>query len=298
MQKERQAAPQTVTQALSSSATPFAAADLEAKLRIYERKMVEISNKLKEKEQAAEELGREVVLAKKAQKGSDLEIKLMQKLVQEHHRCTEYEAEASQSTSLKTELEEKYEKEKQARELAEVARRELQDLRTQLAERLELTEMLKEVDPEDWTGEALKKVEQLTTDARSGKVEVARRTRENEDLKHGLDMTETECNETIKLLERAVDLKEYEKQQKMAKVREIGHMKTKQKEEQEAFLSMLGRVEEQLAGLGSTDQLREHSSQTVRQLILICHEMRQLVKKRADRSNVNGGHLARINEER
>jgi len=251
---------------------PLDAADLEAKLRIAQRKATDAAERARSENERANTAEKELQSARTPRGGSDLELQLMQNLVGMRERCVDVEktkrAEESKVSEIKAFLQEE------------------QDRREEAERSLTQAELSK--------GELTTRIDALKQKAQQLEADVTERTKESTGLKHGLQMVSVERDETLELLERAVQQKE---QMRREQGHEVGEAKTKieqlhadQKRERGEVRRLLSNVDQLLAQLGR-DQ--ETPSEAMRELISVRDGMRQLVKTSRERPAGRPGEAER-----
>eukprot|EP00403_Amphidinium_massartii_P038200 CAMPEP_0178453110 /NCGR_PEP_ID=MMETSP0689_2-20121128/44622_1 /TAXON_ID=160604 /ORGANISM="Amphidinium massartii, Strain CS-259" /LENGTH=547 /DNA_ID=CAMNT_0020078899 /DNA_START=174 /DNA_END=1818 /DNA_ORIENTATION=+ len=232
--------------------------DLEAKLKVYQRRVDEAVEAHRVEAQRAAEAEKKL---KKSVGGSDLEMHLMRNLVQLREKCSEIE------------------NTKEA-ELAKV-----QDVEDQLNdERSRREETQKQLDQLQWQRNDELERERKHFKERAQELEraVDERNEEGRKLKQGMEMISQERDETLELLERAVKQKEQLKRGRRREVEEAHEemetLKVRQDREQKEVRRLLSSVDHLLAKFGRSSSSLE--PEALHELVAVRDSMRQLVRTR------------------
>lgn len=205
--------------------------------------------------------------------GSDLEMQLMQNLVLLRTRADELDRQAREEEAEKRRAIEELEKERKDKVGvgAEVAR--LQTLKADLAS----------------------KVNELKTRSQDLEKEKNDRLQELKDLRGECDMIRGERDETMVLLDRAINLKGREKE-KQERLRKDADLKQSQLErlglqKDKAFATVLRDVDQLLARVGRGETGITSSGENLRgELLGIRNEMRQLIRERNEKEPAGGAN--------
>eukprot|EP00928_Gymnodinium_smaydae_P022565 TRINITY_DN18908_c0_g1_i1.p1 TRINITY_DN18908_c0_g1~~TRINITY_DN18908_c0_g1_i1.p1 ORF type:complete len:578 (-),score=113.42 TRINITY_DN18908_c0_g1_i1:264-1997(-) len=246
---------------LATLASESILADLESKLLMAQQKVDDLNHRCRNEEDRAKKAEAKLEqVRKETPGGSDLEFKLMQNLVELRARCEEFNKQAKDEDGKVASIAQQLAEERRQREEAEQEVSNLEQLKLSLVDRLDT----------------------LKSKTQSLEKELTDKSQHNEVLQRGLDVTARERDELLVLAKKALAHKEKEERDKLKKVGEVEKEKERilesQREEQDAILAVLGEVDQLVAKLGRGD-VRE-TSDALRELSSIRHEMRQLIKQR------------------
>jgi len=251
------------------------ATDLLSKLRVAQRKVEEANEKYEVEEMKANKLADDLKKMKGALPGgTEMEITLMESLVNLRKRCVELDKlkqdEEGKANEIKTELKQERARLKEAQEELTSKEMSSQDMQHTIEDIKRQGEELQEHN------------DKLAQDKR--------------DVDDKLVQLTDERDETLELLDKAVDMKNKEKHGRMVEAEEsrklIEIMKTRQHDREEKVREELTRVDELLASLGRGDS----NPNVLRDLHQVRDGMRQLVRSRAEQRNRDHNGLPVIQE--
>jgi len=241
---------------------------LEAKLKVYQRKVDEAVEAQSVAAQRASEAEKKLM---KSVGGSDLEMHLMRNLVQLREKCTEIETTKETELAKVHDIQDMLREEKLCREETQKQLDALQAQREELErERRHFKERAQELE--------------RTVDERN---------EEGRKLKQGMEMISQERDETLELLERAVKQKEQLKRGRRREVEEaheeMDTLRHRQDREQKEVRRLLSSVDHLLAKFGRSGTSLE--PEALHELVAVRDSMRQLVRTRnaATDENALGG---------
>mmetsp|Transcript_69233 Transcript_69233/g.150669 ORF Transcript_69233/g.150669 Transcript_69233/m.150669 type:complete len:544 (-) Transcript_69233:40-1671(-) len=244
----------------SGPIVPDSVADLESKLNVAQSKVEEATERWKKEEQRAAAAEKKLQQSRSAAGSSDLEYQLMTNLVALRARCMELEEVQKAEISKAQAAEERLDTERRGKNDVERALTDAEVLKSQLANQLD-------------------EVKGRATDLEKRKAEQERINKEQEQRLRAISV---ERDETLVLLERAVDIKEKRERDRQQKVdeanRELDRLRGEADREQREVQSLLSSVDHLLVRLGRGDQTQ--TVDELRELVYIRDGMRQLVKAR------------------
>eukprot|EP00929_Paragymnodinium_shiwhaense_P112821 TRINITY_DN81092_c0_g1_i1.p1 TRINITY_DN81092_c0_g1~~TRINITY_DN81092_c0_g1_i1.p1 ORF type:complete len:593 (+),score=153.33 TRINITY_DN81092_c0_g1_i1:106-1884(+) len=239
----------------------FGAKDMEAKLKLAQDKVKEAQEKAASENQKRSEVERLLAQTKHGMGGSDLEFQLMNNLVQLRNRVAELESHEGSAQHRVDELKDRLKALGKEKEELRNAHTTLEKTHRAVNDRME------------------------KLDAGQRDLDKFKKTKEKEVERHQkeLETVTVERDETLALLQKAVELKEKEKHDRVVQVekvnREMNKMLDHQRKEQEAFTKV-----QNLMNTCDGMMQKLHPSQAAESLQALRearHELRVIVQDRA-----------------
>lgn len=243
---DQSAMPEPVTEAPAPRHVPAAPGpsefeDVSAKLRTAQRQVADVQAKLKAEQEKSEELRKQLTQQKSA--GNELEVQLMTKFVAMKERYQTMEIGKTKEEQKAWELNKNLDDEKERRTTAEADAAEQRKEKFDLKAGLDLAK----------------------SKAQENEAKAKEKENETKALQKGMDDIKVERDETLKVLERAVQ----QNQDLKAKVREMEksgmeskeELKHEQKEERAEIRNLLHKIDKLLAMAGRSSDANDPTAQ-------------------------------------